>query len=235
MQSVPHVLIVDDDIELSAMLKEFLEVEGFAVDLAHDGESGLQASHSGYAAIVLDIMMPGMNGIEVLRRIRQHSTTPVLMLTAKGDQVDRVVGLELGADDYIPKPYYAREVVARLRAVLRRHQSIPETQAPLRLGMLHLDGASRTVGFGNDDLDLTATEFSMLQMLLRNEQVVSSKADLSLHALGRKRESYDRSVDVHISNLRQKLHRASEGKMSIETVRGVGYRLMATGEPDHEK
>lgn len=235
MQSVPHILVIDDDVELSAMLKEFLEVEGFAVDVAHDGETGLQASRSDYAAIILDVMMPGMNGIEVLRRIRQDSMTPVLMLTAKGDEIDRVVGLELGADDYIPKPYYAREVVARLRAVLRRQQPATQKQSSLRLGDLHLDAASRHVGYGDDALDLTATEFSMLQMLLQNEETVSGKGDLSLHALGRKRESYDRSVDVHISNLRQKLHRASDGNVTIETVRGVGYRLSTIGEPAGEK
>lgn len=231
----PHILLVDDDRELSAMLKEYLEGEGFLVDVAHDGEAGLEASRNDYSAIILDIMMPGMSGIEVLRELRKHSTTPVIMLTAKGDQVDRVVGLELGADDYIAKPYYAREVVARIRAVLRRHEAQPDTHQPLRFRQLVLDGDSRTVLFNEEPVELTATEFAMLQLLLRNPQTVSDKGDLSVHALGRKREAYDRSVDVHISNLRLKLVAASGGTLTIETVRGVGYRLAGKGSPGHEK
>lgn len=231
----PHILLVDDDQELSAMLKEYLEGEGFLVDLAHDGETGLEASRRDYSAIILDIMMPGMSGIEVLRELRKECSTPVIMLTAKGDQVDRVVGLELGADDYIAKPYYAREVVARIRAVLRRHEAQPDTHQPLHFGELVLDGASRTVMFGEDPIDLTASEFAMLQLLLRNAQRVSDKGDLSLHALGRKREAYDRSVDVHISNLRLKLVAASGGTLTIETVRGVGYRLAKQGGTGNAK
>ena len=229
METQPHILIIDDDVELSAMLKEFLEVEGFIVDSVNDGATGLEAATSAYSAIILDVMMPRMNGIEVLRRLRQFSSTPVLMLTAKGDQVDRVVGLELGADDYIAKPYYAREVVARLRAVLRRHQAIPGPQGPLRFGGLGLDIASHKVNYRDTEVDLTATEFSMLHLLVQNAEAVTSKSDLSLHALGRKREIYDRSVDVHISNLRQKLHRASREDLTIETIRGIGYRLHNAG------
>ena len=217
------------------MLQEYLEGEGFLVDVVHDGEAGLEASRKDYSAIILDIMMPGMSGIEVLRELRKQSTTPVIMLTAKGDQVDRVVGLELGADDYIAKPYYAREVVARIRAVLRRHEALPEAHGPLRFGRLTLDASSRTVLFGEEPVELTATEFAMLQLLLRYPQTVSDKGDLSLHALGRKREAYDRSVDVHISNLRLKLVAVSSGTLTIDTVRGVGYRLAGQGGAGHEK
>lgn len=231
-----RVLVVDDLEANRAMLSRRLERRGFSTVMAEDGPTALKLLEGdNFDVVLLDIMMPGMSGIEVLRELRKHSTTPVIMLTAKGDQVDRVVGLELGADDYIAKPYYAREVVARIRAVLRRHEAQPDTHQPLRFGQLVLDGDSRTVLFNEEPVELTATEFAMLQLLLRNPQTVSDKGDLSVHALGRKREAYDRSVDVHISNLRLKLVAASGGTLTIETVRGVGYRLAGKGSPGHEK
>jgi two-component system OmpR family response regulator len=217
---------VDDDETLSGMLKEYLENEGFVIKTSNNGADALERAEGGFAAIILDVMMPGMSGIDVLRQLRQKSSTPILMLTAKGDEIDRVVGLELGADDYIAKPYYAREVVARLRAVLRRHQSIPDAGQPLTFDGLLLDSARRSVSYAGDKIEVTATEFAILQMLMRNGEAVSSKADLSVYALGRKHETYDRSVDVHVSNLRIKLTRASKKTILIDTCRGVGYRLV---------
>lgn len=221
------ILVIDDDADLSAMLREYLEGEGFGVEAVYNGIDGVARALSGeHDAIVLDIMLPRLNGIEALRQIRQASDTPVLMLTAKGDQVDRVVGLELGADDYIAKPYYPRELVARLRAVLRRQPgNAPARGSVLQIGDLTVRAAERRASWKGDAIDLTATEFNMLVTLLRAGDDVQTKEDLSLLALGRPRQSYDRSVDVHISNLRLKLEAVSEGWLGVETIRGVGYRL----------
>lgn len=237
------ILLVDDDIELAALLGEYLSAEGFSPTAVHSGEAGVAAALSGtYAAVVLDIMLPGIGGIEALRRIRQHSTVPVIMLTAKGDDIDRVIGLEMGADDYIPKPCFPRELVARLRAVLRRTMehgtsyastSLPDELAhppaqPVQMGAICINAAARKATCRNAPLDLTATEFSLLEALMQNPDAVLSKDDLSLRVLGRRRESYDRSIDVHMSNLRQKLAAALGTQPPIETVRGVGYMLKST-------
>ena len=222
-----HILLIDDDAELSGMLTEYLTGEGVQTTTAFNGEEGLTAALSGkFDAIILDIMMPGINGIEVLRRIRQTSTIPVIMLTAKGDDVDRVVGLEMGADDYVAKPYYPRELVARLRAVLRRQPSPDDkSDAGLGIGELTLHPGKRDVRWKGTLFELTASEFNMLESLIRAGNVVTTKEELSLTALGRTWESYDRSVDVHVSNLRKKLAAVSGGQVEIETVRGIGYRL----------
>lgn len=218
------ILLIDDDAELSRMLGEYLADEGFAVTSAGNGEEGADLALSGhFAAVILDIMLPRINGIEVLRRIRQRSQVPVIMLTAKGDDVDRVVGLELGADDYIAKPYYPRELVARLRAVLRRLGG--KTSGALVQSGLSLDPARRETLWKGAAIELTATEFTLLEVLLRAGDAVTTKEELSLTALGRERQRYDRSIDVHASNLRQKLARISAGAVEIETVRSVGYRL----------
>jgi len=209
------------------MLGEYLADEGFTVTTSGNGHDGADLALSGrFAAVILDIMLPRINGIEVLRRLRQESDIPVIMLTARGDDVDRVVGLELGADDYIAKPYYPRELVARLRAVLRR-MGTTRTTAPLSRGALLLDPARRATLWEGRPVDLTATEFNLLEALLRAGPAVATKEELSLTALGRTRQRYDRSIDVHVSNLRQKLARASGGAIEIETIRGVGYRLTA--------
>jgi len=222
-----RILLVDDDAELSAMLGEYLAAEGFETDSVLNGESGVDAALSGkYAAVVLDIMLPRLSGVEVLRRIREKSRVPVIMLTAKGDNIDRVVGLEMGADDYMPKPCYPRELVARLRAVLRRtHEgdAAPPTGGEwLTAGPLKLSPGLRQVTCNGAAVALTVSEFNLLESLIRAGDRVVSKDELSVRALGRPREAYDRSVDVHVSNLRQKL----EGDaVEILTARGVGYRL----------
>ncbi|MDX7779137.1 response regulator transcription factor [Aeromonas hydrophila] len=221
------ILLVDDDLELGTMLSEYLGGEGFATTHVLTGKSGVQHALSGnYAAVVLDIMLPDLNGGEVLRQIRHASQIPVLMLTAKGDNIDRVIGLEMGADDYVPKPCYPRELVARLRAVLRRVEPAKTGKDnSLRLAGLTLSPATRQCHWQASPLELTATEFNLLELLLRSPERVVSKDELSLHGLGRPREPYDRSVDVHICNIRQKLQALAGEAIGIETVRSIGYRL----------
>jgi two-component system OmpR family response regulator len=224
---VLHILLVDDDPALSEMLTEYLAGEGIKTTAAFNGPDGAAAALSGqYDAVILDVMLPGMDGNEVLRRIRQSSTVPVIMLTAKGGDVDRVVGLEMGADDYVAKPYFPRELVARLRAVLRRQREAqPQPNQSLKSGALELSPGKREVTWRDTSFELTTTEFDMLECLMRGGEMVSSKEELSLKVLGRPREIYDRSVDVHVSNLRKKLDHASSSALEIETIRGVGYRL----------
>lgn len=222
-----RVLLIDDDAELSRMLEQYLAGEGFEMSSASDGEEGVQAALSGrFDAVLLDVMMPRMNGIEALRRIRRVSDVPVIMLTARGEGLDRVAGLETGADDYIAKPYYPLELVARLRAVLRRlpKATRPEQPSTLQLGNVELSVSQRRVLSDSTLVDLTATEFNVLEALLRTGDAVLSKDELSMQALGRKREPYDRSIDVHVSNIRQKLA-AAGATVQIETVRGIGYRI----------
>lgn len=221
-----RVLLIDDDAELSAMVAEYLAGEGFETRAVHNGEDGVAEALSGdYCAVILDVMMPRLSGIEVLRRVRQSSQVPVIMLTAKGDDIDRVVGLEMGADDYVPKPCYPRELLARLRAILRRApapEAPPQRPDQLSAGRLVLWPAQRRVEQAGAALELTASEFNLLEILMRSGEEVASKEQLSLQALGRHHEAYDRSVDVHMSNLRQKLNGS---EVEIETVRGIGYRL----------
>ncbi|MDF2393792.1 MULTISPECIES: response regulator transcription factor [Aeromonas] len=223
------ILLVDDDLELGTMLSEYLGGEGFVTTHVLTGKSGVQHALSGnYVAVVLDIMLPDINGSEVLRQIRHDSMIPVIMLTAKGDNIDRVIGLEMGADDYVPKPCYPRELVARLRAVLRRVEPAPVPAGKsdgLRLAELTLSPATRQCHWQGEPLELTATEFNLLELLLRAPERVVSKDELSLHGLGRPREPYDRSVDVHICNIRQKLQALAGEAIGIETVRSIGYRL----------
>ncbi|MGH6827715.1 MAG: response regulator transcription factor [Rhizomicrobium sp.] len=222
-----HILLVDDDPALSELLTEYLAGEGIKTTAAFNGPDGAAAALSGqFDAVILDVMLPGMDGNEVLRRIRRTSSVPVIMLTAKGGDVDRVVGLEMGADDYVAKPYFPRELVARLRAVMRRQREAPTPRATLiRRGLLELSPGKREVTWNGATFELTTTEFDMLENLMRAGELVSSKEDLSLKVLGRPHEPYDRSVDVHVSNLRKKLGAASKGAAEIETIRGVGYRL----------
>ena len=220
-----HVLLVDDDTQLSEMLTEYLAGEGIRTTSAFNGPDGAAQALSGqFDAVILDVMLPGMDGNEVLRHIRRTSDIPIIMLTAKGGDVDRVVGLEMGADDYIAKPYYPRELVARLRAVMRRRREATPPAA-LKMGKLELSPGKREVSWDGQVFELTTSEFDLLENLMRAGELVSSKEDLSLKVLGRPREIYDRSVDVHVSNLRKKLAACSNGAIEIETIRGVGYRL----------
>jgi DNA-binding response OmpR family regulator len=217
-----QVLLADDDIELAGMLKEYLEREGFGVATVHDGEAAARLALSGgYQIVVLDVMMPKLDGIEALRQIRQTSRVPVVMLTARGDDIDRIVGLELGADDYVPKPCTPRELVARLRAILRRAQ--PGTNGgPLEIGALSLWPEKRRAQWRGRELALTSIEFNVLEVLMRHAGRVVSKHEISEQALGRPLARFDRSIDVHLSAIRQKL---GEGARMIRTVRGLGYHL----------
>jgi DNA-binding response OmpR family regulator len=215
-----QVLLADDDIELSGMLKEYLEREGYAVTAVHDGEAAVRLA-AGFQIVVLDVMMPRLDGIEALRRIRGQSRVPVIMLTARGDDVDRIVGLELGADDYVPKPCTPRELAARLRAILRRTQPQP-AQGPLAVDRLVLWPEKRRAEWQGRALELTSTEFNLLEVLMRNAGRVVSKKELSEAGLGRALARFDRSVDVHLSSIRHKL---GEGGGLNHTVRGVGYHL----------
>jgi len=224
-----RVLLVDDDVELASMLREYIEQEGFEADVVHDGEAGVAGALSGlYAIVVLDVMMPRVGGIEALRRIRAQSQVPVLMLTAKGDDVDRIVGLELGADDYVPKPCTPRELVARLRAILRRTQEAAQVlpSGPLTVGQLVMWPEMRRAQWCGVGLELTSTEFNLLEMLARNAGRVVSKAELSEQGLGRPLARFDRSIDVHLSSIRHKLGLRGDGRSWIETVRGLGYQLV---------
>ncbi|MHB8284312.1 MAG: response regulator transcription factor [Caulobacteraceae bacterium] len=223
-----RVLLIDDDVELSGMLAEYLESEGFAVSLAADGAAGLEAARQqDVSAIILDIMLPQMSGLDILRKLRAESRVPIIMLTARGDDVDRVIGLELGADDYVAKPYYTREIVARLRAVLRRQDGSADRVAPrLAFGPLEIEIAIHSAAVNGQALQLTATEFAFLAYLVRSESRVSTRQELSLKVLNRVWQAYDRSVDVHINNIRQKLASLSQ-TIEIETVRSIGYRLKA--------
>ena len=228
MTPAPKVLLIDDDAALTAMLTEFLRGEGFETTAAFNGTDGaIAALDPELDAVILDVMMPDISGIETLQRIRSSSAVPVIMLTAKGAEDERVAGLEMGADDYIAKPYYARELLARLKAVLRRQPSSQPAQH-FTAGKLRLVPARREVTFDGQPFEVTTCEFDLLEALLRNKDAVATKDDLSLSVLGRKREPYDRSIDVHVSNLRKKLLTASSKAIEIETVRAVGYRLKVT-------
>lgn len=225
-----RLLLVDDDVELAMLLREYLEQDGFEVGLAHDGETGAAEAVSGrYALVILDVMMPGLSGVEVLARLRARSDLPVIMLTAKGDDMDRIQGLEMGADDYVPKPCTPRELAARVRSVLRRFQSHSSTDmdsGPVRVGELALWPQRREARWRDSALDLTSTEFNLLLVLARNAGRPVHKAELSLQGLGRPLARFDRSIDVHMSSIRHKLGSRPDGQSWIHTVRGMGYQLI---------
>lgn len=225
-----NVLLVDDDTELCAMQKEYLSAEGFLAASVSDGETGVAEALSGkYSIVVLDVMMPRLGGVDALRRIRAHSKVPVIMLTARGDDIDRVLGLELGADDYVPKPCTPRELVARIRAILRRtgnEGGSHEPLGPVNVGSLCLRSEQRRAEWGGKVLDLTSTEFNLLEVLAQHAGTPVSKQDLSEKGLGRPLARYDRSIDVHVSNLRHKLGLLQDGRSPIQTVRGIGYQYI---------
>jgi DNA-binding response OmpR family regulator len=233
------ILIVDDDEKLCRLLGEYLRPLGYTVDAVHDGPQGLERARTHqYGAVILDVMLPGMAGFDVLRELRRTSNVPVLMLTALGDEVDRVAGLELGADDYLPKTFSTRELLARLRAVLRRSMitaaSAPDNAqpAPVVNGPLWLDPAARTASLDDRPLTLTPVEYDLLLSLTRAAGRVKTREHLLLEVADRDFEAFDRSIDVHISSLRRKLGDDPKEPRFIETVRGAGYRLRKTGEAE---
>ncbi|TXS90169.1 response regulator [Parahaliea maris] len=219
-----NILLIDDDTELCDLLAEFLSLEGFTVHAQHDGERALAhcRDHS-YDAIVLDIMLPGMQGLDVLRGLRAFSRTPVLMLTARGEDTDRIVGLELGADDYLPKPANPRELAARLRAILRRTRMEDSPASELQVGRLNLNSSQRQAIYDGTTLALTSAEFNVLYSLLARAGQVVDKDTLCQEALGRPLSAYDRSIDVHVSKIRRKLAELG-GDNLILSVRGAGYQ-----------
>jgi DNA-binding response OmpR family regulator len=220
-----ELLIIDDDVALCDLVKEYLEPLGFHVEAVHRGDTGAERALAGeHSIVVLDVMLPGLNGFDVLRQIRAQSRVPVLMLTARGDDVERIVGLEIGADDYLPKPFNPRELAARIRAILRRTNS-NEAQdlARIAVGDLEIETGTRLVRRSGEIVDLTAVEYDVLEKLLRSAGRILSREELSQEVLGRSSSPFDRSIDMHISNLRKKLgHRMGEIER-IKTVRGVGY------------
>jgi DNA-binding response OmpR family regulator len=223
------ILLIDDDVELVEMVRDYLTQEGFDVTLAHDGTTGVREALNGrYAIAVIDVMMPGINGIEVLRRIRKESAMPILMLTARGDDTDRIVGLELGADDYVPKPCTTRELTARIRAILKRvgGKGGDTPRAALKVGALTAWPEKRKAEWVGKPVDLTSTEFSLLEVLLRNAGQVVSKEELSELALGKPLSRFDRAIDMHMCNIRQKLGELPDGRSCIQTIIRKGYMLV---------
>ncbi|GGP60307.1 DNA-binding response regulator [Shewanella algicola] len=222
-----RILLIDDDIGLSDLLSQLLELEGFALTQAYDGEQGLSlAQQQDFDLILLDVMLPKLNGFEVLRALRQRKQTPVLMLTARGDEIDRVVGLEIGADDYLPKPFNDRELVARIRAILRRAQTTQQdTQSNdmLQFGDLRLDPTRQETYCNEQLIILTGTEFLLLFHLIEKSGEMVTKESLSENVLGKKLMPFDRSLDMHLSNLRKKLPERQDGRPRVKTLRGKGY------------
>lgn len=228
------LLVVDDDVKLCGLLADYLEPLGYAVTAVHDGREGLTFAREGrFAAVILDVMLPMMNGLDVLRELRTTSSVPVLMLTAVGEEADRITGLELGADDYLPKPFSSRELLARLRAIVRRSRLTAQQRdpqpAPISIGALWVDPPSRRVTVGEQPVSLTAVEYDLLLALARAPGWVRSREQLLLDVADRDFDAFDRSIDVHISALRRKLGDDPKAPTYIETVRGAGYRLRRPG------
>lgn len=229
MSDSSTILLIDDDRELYELLNEYLAQHGFEVTAAHDGESGLRLANSGeFKLIVLDVMLPGMDGFDVLRELRKELHTPVMMLTARGEDVDRIIGLEMGADDYLAKPFNPRELVARIRAILRRCEQRDATEvapevARLELEDVEIDRLSREVRQGERKIRLTAAEYDLLELLIMNAGQVVDRNELFREVLGRDPEPLDRSIDMHVSHLRKKLGPQHAGIERIKAIRGVGY------------
>ena len=236
MIATPRLLIIDDDVKLGRLLREYLEPLGYCVEVMHDGKDGLQEAIQGdYTAVILDVMLPGLNGFDVLREIRKHSTVPILMLTALSQEPDRIAGLEVGADDYLPKTFSTRELLARLRAVLRRsvltaQQEDLSREATLSIGELWIDPSARTASIGEKALSLTTTEYDILLALARSVGRVKTREQLLIDAANRNFEVFDRSIDVHVSSLRRKLGDDPKAPRYIETVRSIGYRMKKPGD-----
>ena len=221
-----QILAIDSDKEFTDLLATYLKSENFHVDCAHDGENGLKkALNKQFDAIILDILLPKKNGFLVLKDLRKHQSTPVFFLTARNDDIDRIIGLELGADDFLSKPCNPRELLARLRSVLRRTPKAPKERKTINKSCLSLDSATRSVYKNGINIELTNTEFNILETLIRCPKQAFSKEELTEFALGRKFTAYDRSIDVHISHLRQKLGDNDNDEPILKTVRGYGYVL----------
>jgi DNA-binding response OmpR family regulator len=230
-EEATRLLIVDDDVKFAGLMRDYLEPLGYSVDFVHNGKEGLQlALEGGYAAVILDVMLPGMNGFDVLREIRRQSSVPVLMLTALGDELDRIAGLEVGADDYVPKAFSTRELLARVRAVLRRsvltsRQQQESREAAISVGQLWIEPSARNASVAGNALALTPVEYDILLALARSVGRVKTREQLLLEVADRDFEVFDRSIDVHVSSLRKKLGDDAKSPRYIETVRSVGYRL----------
>ena len=229
-EATARILLIDDDRSLGSMLTEYLATEHLELAVAGSGESGLRKlAAEPFDLLILDIMLPGQSGLDVLRELRHDNDIPVIMLTARGDDVDRIIGLEFGADDYLSKPFNPRELAARVKAILRRARGPNETPGKIRAGGIEIDSRTRGTTVSGQALQLTGTEFEILRCLLQSPGEVVSKELLSERALGRRLLPYDRSIDTHVSNLRGKLERAGSCTASILNQRGVGY-LMVLGE-----
>ena len=234
-----RILVIDDDAELCRLVSRFLGAEGYSVQTVQASGVGIERAVSGdYDLVVLDVMLPEMDGFEVLRRIRMKSRTPVLMLTARGDDLDRILGLEMGADDYLPKPFNTRELSARVRAILRRantaNVTLSETSS-IRIGDLELNFGSRTIRCGDEALNLTTVEFDLLQRLLRSAGSVVGREELTKDVLGREFSPFDRSIDTHVWNLRRKVGNAPDGSERIKGIRGVGYLYALPDRPGPDR
>lgn len=225
-----RLLVIDDDTELCDLLRTYLKKADFAIDCKNDGQSGLDEALSGnYEIVVLDVMLPGLNGFDVLKQLRHKSDVPVIMLTARDEDVDRIVGLELGADDYLPKPFNPRELVARIEAVLRRTGRTGERDENeiLKVGDVTIDPGTREVFKGDEPVELTTTEFALLKVLLESAGKVVKREELSSKGLGRNLTRFDRSIDVHVSKLRRKLG-GNDPEALIRTIRGIGYQYVVS-------
>lgn len=219
-----RILVIDDDVEFCKLVTRYLTQEGFAIESVNAGERGATEALSGnHSLVVLDVMMPGLNGFDVLRRIRAQSRIPVLMLTAKGDALDRVLGLEMGADDYLPKPFNPQELAARIRAILRRVKPDTPPGAPITVGDIELDARARVVRRHGEPVNLTSVEFDLLEALLRAAGEVVGRDKLTRDVLGREFSPFDRSIDTHVCNLRKKIGLLPDGTERIKGVRGIGY------------
>lgn len=234
--STKRILVIDDDAELCQLLSQYLAQEGFEIECVHSGAVGFERAISGnYSIVVLDVMLPDVKGFEVLRRVRAESRVPVLMLTARGDDQDRILGLEMGADDYLPKPFNPRELSARIDAVLRRSWLDPQSLARVPaervcLEDIEIDKGSRTARRAGESVDLTSVEFDLLELFLKSAGSVLSREEMVRAVLGRDFSPFDRSMDTHVSNLRRKLGARSDGTERIKGVRGIGYLYVLPGQ-----
>jgi len=220
--------LIDDDVELCGLLGELLTREGFSTECAHEGTSGLEmALHGGFEMVILDVMLPGLDGFEILRRLRAESRVPVLMLTARGEDLDRIAGLDAGADDYLAKPFNPRELLARIRAILRRLEKPPSRERPLEVNGIYIDPGTRDVRAAGRKVELTTFEFDILELLMQSAGRVVSRDDLMEHLYNRKATAFDRSIDMHVSHLRKK---RETGHPLIKTIRGVGYQFVSAPE-----